>query len=289
MFLGMRFAASYPYDWGSPRPLNRAIMMDFPLTQYDPFGGLMVADTTTYSGYNYGATAAQWRILSGQPIENIGRSMSYPKKDLKTQWPLTIASAANPRNFTLARHFSAADRCRQIVFWAVDWQAYEDFETAPSAPVDASKYPKRAPVNNRSKVADLMDGDFSDRWQFGTRNPEKALVFLQDTRALETGSDVPILGVDNLYTDRDPALPIPDKNRAGAMVFSGMYGADRNGNGQTNGFSVAGDQSTGTSAGKINSVMGKLDRGPLPRSTRLRAVTVARFNYYDPRLPLSVR
>ena len=46
--------------------------------------------------------------------------------------------------------------------------------------------------------------------------------------------------------------------------FSGMYGADRNFNRQ-------------------------LDRGQVPRSVRLHATTVARFNYYDPRLPMTIR
>ena len=78
------------------------------------------------------------------------------------------------------------------------------------------------------------------------------------------------MGVDNLYTDRNPALPIPDKGRAGALIFSGMYGADRNGNGTQVGRSVAGDRSTGNTSDEINQVFGKLDRGPLPRSVRLR-------------------
>src|SRR5260221_2019677 len=48
----------------------------------------------------------------------------------------------DPAHATLTAPFAPAERCRQIVFWAVDWQSYEDFETAPSAPVDASKYLK---------------------------------------------------------------------------------------------------------------------------------------------------
>ncbi|HEX3134984.1 MAG TPA: hypothetical protein VHX44_15565, partial [Planctomycetota bacterium] len=46
--LGMRFGASHPYDWGSPRPLNRATMMDFPLLQYDPFDAGRITPITTY-------------------------------------------------------------------------------------------------------------------------------------------------------------------------------------------------------------------------------------------------
>jgi hypothetical protein len=47
-------------------------------------------------------------------------------------------------------------------------------------------------------------------------------------------------------------------------TFNGLYGADRNFN-------------------KL------LDRGKVPRSVRLRAVEVARFNFYDPRVPAVVR
>ena len=33
-------------------------------------------------------------------------------------------------NFNLAAPFAAAERCRQVVVWAVDWRSYEDFEEA---------------------------------------------------------------------------------------------------------------------------------------------------------------
>ena len=46
--------------------------------------------------------------------------------------------------------------------------------------------------------------------------------------------------------------------------FLGTYGADRNDN-------------------------HLLDRGPLPKSVRVRATTVARFQIYDPRVPVMVR
>jgi hypothetical protein len=46
--------------------------------------------------------------------------------------------------------------------------------------------------------------------------------------------------------------------------FLGRWGADRNFN-------------------------GVLDRGPLPRSIRLRAAEVSRYNFYDPRLTLKLR
>ena len=48
------------------------------------------------------------------------------------------------------------------------------------------------------------------------------------------------------------------------QVFSGLYGADRNYN-------------------------HKLDRGLVPKSVRLRAVEIARFNFYDPRVQVTTR
>nr|MDA3961349.1 hypothetical protein [Planctomycetota bacterium] len=48
------------------------------------------------------------------------------------------------------------------------------------------------------------------------------------------------------------------------MIFSGMYGADRNAN-------------------------HLLDRGPVPASARMKAIEVARFTIYDPRLNLVTR
>lgn len=281
--LVMRYAATYPYDFGAPRPTNRAIMMDFPLLQYDPFGGLVKGDTTGFPSYNYGSIPSsaqptnpgaisgpnQWRMMSAQPITNLGRSFSYPAIDLEAK-QADITSKGDPSHFTLTRPFEAADRCRQIVFFAVDWQAYEDFETAPSAPVDASRYPRFAPNNKVSQVTSLMNGDFGDRHSYGVRNPEKTIVFTEDTSTKETGDDVYIAGIDNMGT--------PDKgNSASAIaIFSGRYGADRNFNGTKT------DQS-GTDVLKL---YGKLDRGPVPKSVRMRAAVVARFNFYDPRIPL---
>jgi hypothetical protein len=304
MKLGMRFAASYPYDWGSPRPLNRATMMDFPLLQYDPFeSGRITPITTYFSGYAYGtrpATATrpakspeQWKILSAQPISNIGRSISYPSMNLQALWP--SVTGTDPNRFTLARRFEPADRTRQIVFWAVDWQSYEDFETAPSAPVDASRYPKRSPhgsnlSGNAAKPDILMqNAAFHDRHQFSARNPEKTLAFIAPTLNEPSGTELLIGGNDSMWADdKRPDLGISNSNHPNApMVFSGQYGADRNFNGTRT------DLDTGNSDparhNDIIKIYGKLDRGPVPKSVRMRATLIGRFNYYDPRLPMVIR
>jgi hypothetical protein len=302
--LGMRFAASHPYDWGSPRPLNRATMMDFPLLQYDPFDSTRITPNTTYfTGYTYGTrpesetqlskTPEQWKILSAQPIHNIGRSFCYPSMNLQALWPSVTGS--DPDRFTLARPFEAADRTRQLVFWAVDWQSYEDFETAPSAPVDASRYPKRSPhganLSGDAAKPDILmrSAAFHDRHQFLARNPEKTLAFVVPTVGEQTGTELLIGGNDSMWADdKRPDLGINNANHPNApLVFSGQYGADRNFNGTRT------DLDTGNSdplrRNDIIKIYGKLDRGPVPKSVRMRATLIGRFNFYDPRLPLAIR
>ncbi len=300
MHIAMRYAATYPYDFGAPRPLNRSIMMDFPLLQYDPFGGLVNPDNSGFgAAYSYygGATPDgttspfagghpapyQWRLTGAQPITNIGRSFSYPKIDLSGKMN-DVRSQSPKSRFTLTHPFVGADRCRQLVFYAVDWQAYEDFETAPSAPVDASRYPKWAPHNKKSTITSLLDdlsgggmgnrSSFDDRFAFGLRNPEKTILFTEDTAFKETGEEIPIIGLDAMHNFKSP-----DRGVAGKDIFSGLYGADRNFNG------TGLDETTSSGHG----LKGRLDRGPVPKSVRMRASVIARFNFYDPRLPLVVR
>ena len=64
MNLTALFAACHPYDWAVPRPLQRAIMMDHPLIEYDLF-------TPPLSGSLFGAGAinaqqADTRSASGR-------------------------------------------------------------------------------------------------------------------------------------------------------------------------------------------------------------------------------
>lgn len=258
LFLGMRFQASYPYDWGCPRPLQHAIMMDYPLIEYDlgtaPLTGPL-SETTIQ--------ASQWRPVAPQPIRNIGRSFSFPV--LPTDAP-ALSTIWGPTNHsTLPVRFAAADRCRQLVFWAVDWQSYEDCETAPSAVPDASKYAigSVGGVEGRQGRPGFMD------WQqFGYRNPEKTIVFMTDMRSVATGTATPDSGSETTPSTagndwgngaKDHGLRSPQRER-----FLGLWGADRNCNHQ-------------------------LDRGNVPASVRMRAVEVARFNFYDLRVPAVIR
>ncbi|MBA3936721.1 MAG: hypothetical protein H0X38_04610 [Planctomycetes bacterium] len=261
--LAMTFAASFPYDWGCPRPLQRTIMTDYPLIEYDMFSPPLTGKIFSGSVAASSIDAAQWRPLGAQPVQNPGVSYQYPDHPLPAPGSPGDAGFWGDRSHvTLTRAFDAAERCRQIVFWAVDWQSYEDCETAPSAPVDASKYPFRAPVDGEDINARL-NTEFRDEQIYAFRNPEKVLSFSNAAAPQkETGASVL---ADELLNNMSNSYPPDQGSSANAKsVFSGLYGGDRN----------------------FNKV---LDRGPVPRSVRLRAIPVGRFNYYDPRLTAIVR
>jgi hypothetical protein len=324
LFLVHDFAARYPYDWAVPRPVGRVQMMDYPLLQLDLFsppypeppssGGVTqvppdyrhrtgptspASDLTRLFGRTAQDFPRQWRPISAQPIRHIGVSQTYPKSHLD---PRMGNGNAGPlfgdiRHFNLTQPFSATHRAREIVMWAVDWMSYEDAELVPSAPVDASKYPLAGPRGNwwngsqiprattRDFAGRMWDVFFRDEHLMSYRNPEKVLLFypqrnkegtdLIDIAALPTGTDMSTHMIQNnpwgfRADDQDSAQNLggtyPDRGdkKVFREVFNGRYGADRNYN-------------------------KRLDRGPVPRSVRMRAIQVARFLFYDPRVPLVLR
>ncbi len=256
--LGARFAATYPYDWSVPRAAERPMMMDWPLIESDLFSP---PHSAAIGGLSPTTTATMWKPVAAQDVERAGASMSYPGA------PLTPALWGDTRHFTLAAPFTAAERCRELVFWSVDWQAYEDYETAPSAPVDASKWPRMAPSSAVPQFTDRLKPDrggaepsglpWLDMHVYSYRNPEKVILFTRSMAGIATGANVTADLVLN-QTDHNNA---PDRD---PTVFRGRYGADRD-------------------------FDRRLGRGPLPATTRLRAVSVARFQVYDPRLPFTIR
>jgi hypothetical protein len=321
LFLINLFASSYPNDWAMPRPLNRVSMMDYPLLQFDLFTPALPAGLLPNPLYNASSGAAsansnyarifgrnevdnphQYRVLSPEPIRNIGVSATYPTNAINSTMRLNghepTSHFGDISHFTLTAPFEAAERCRELVFWVADWQSYEDFETAPSAPVDASKYPVGAPrgdwhasghtvptPHTRSWNDRMIDMEFRDEQLWSYRNPEKTLMFFKlanpdgaykrnpdfpnliggninvDVRTLPTGFNVE----SNMVLNR-PWNSYPDRgsNQENRMNFVGLWGADRNFN-------------------------KTLDRGPLPKSVRMRAVQVARFSFYDPRVQAMLR
>jgi len=72
-------------------------------------------------------------------------------------------------------------------------------------------------------------------------------------------------------------------------VFLGRFGANRNGviadrAGPDTEYPSAGFVGPPAQMPQELMLRGLVDRGPLGKSTRLRASTVARFNFYDPRI-----
>ncbi len=267
MNLIMRFVSCYPYDWAVPRPLQRASMMDCPLLEYDlhspPRAGVISGSSVS---------AEQWRPIASQPIANLGRSFQYPNIAIAPYAPtqpdvVPNAMWGRPDHFTLTQSFAAAERCRQLVFWSVDWMAYEDFETAPSAPVDASKYVFTAPMTSRPQfVPDRTDFlVWSDPSLFVYRNPEKNLLFVNDPMTVGFGGNVWPLMMKNSF-DSGPGSGLDNgvQDMRARMAFSGRFGADRNFN-------------------------KRLDRGSVSPSTRMRANLVGRFNFYDSRVSHTIR
>ncbi len=306
LYLINTFASRYPYDWSVPRPLNRVCMMDFPLLQADLFSPpqpVDMADNDLYrhrykSGNDnnhtmlkiFGRSAAdypqQWRPLAPEPIRNFGVGATYPTHRVNADQP---KSAYGPyfgdhRDYNLTAPFLAAERCREIVMWAVDWQAYEDCETAKCAPIDASKYPLSGPRGNwkgwggdhgwvypqtngnpdptpwtNDFSGRMNDVEFRDEQLWAFRNPEKVIMFKSSVANLVTGSNVESMMVLN-----DGGVPDRGPGTGSREIFNGIFGSDRNFN-------------------------RKLDRGHVPRSVRMRATSVARFNFYDPRAQATLR
>jgi hypothetical protein len=186
-------------------------------------------------------------VLSARPVINAGTSNSYGitslmagapapgvvprpngnKNEIQDSWGNQSPGLVD--TFNLTKPFQPAERCRQLVFWAVDWKSYADAETAPSAPQDASRFP--------------YDSDGGANYNGGAHkfhNPERFFTFGDASRStiVESASN--------------------------KSVYLGLYGADRNGN-------------------------KRLDVGPVPSSVRMRAVSVARFNFYNPRVWAGLR
>ena len=277
------YAASFPYDWGAPRPATRCIMMDHPLIEFDLFH----SRSRPFSGTNI--FAEMWKPVSAQTITSIGLPAFFPgvlqygaggiaswdvtKSPFRstdssgTVYPRDTRVAGHPfwgdaNHFTLTRPFEAAERCRQLVFWSVDWHSYEDAETASAAPLDASRVPYHGMhMKNLNNHDNRYSAEFysinSIYDALHLRNPERNLQFNKDMSGISTGSDVSA-SIQGLLDNAG------DVGLGNIKVTLGVYGADRNHNYM-------------------------LDRGALPRSVRMRAQTVGRFQFYDPRIPVSLR
>ncbi len=303
----MRFAAAYgcenPYDWGAPRMANHQVMVDKPLALLDLFmdagrgpssdghAQRVPQGLPTSTLLSSGESFYRW-IMPPNPATRDGfRTGTVPASPAapvcalshlgpgrwnETSWTSVMynpqlappGSAGGSWNWSsdadrywLNRPFQAFHRDRQLAFWAVDWKQYEDAETAPSAPLDLAKHARSIRTKPDGVTVDsfwpmLQPGDSKDAYdradsQFAG-NPENALVWLDATRQQRF--------IDTM-TNLD-ATQVWAYTRENEDIVLGHWGADRNNN-------------------RV------LDIGPIPKTTRLRAAAVARFNVYDPVLRLN--
>ncbi len=228
-----RYARSDPYDWGANRIVQEMSTMDYPLLQFDLFSPPHAVDDGA------GGIDRSWLVSTARPARNFARARGYDGLDalLPENFAKIASSWGDPAHFTLTDRFAASARTRQLVFWAVDWQAYDDFESTPTATFDA----KQHNLDSRGVYV---------RHQDMLANPERELVWRE--AAHQNAGFAALAG--NTPGDL-PSFP---------QLTVGAFGADRNGN-------------------------DVFDRGPLPISSRMRATSVARYNFYDKRILASLR
>ena len=324
----LRWAADYaehrPYDWGAPRMYNRAIMMDNPLLQLDLFDGNKqwstsgdnvingLADPDRRKGYS-----PSYRIVAPQGCtEHIGGNQLVQADTLPPVWsevdkyydsarrndiPVNYygnwdchennyqivhdrmsASWGRSEHFNLNEPFAAAERCRQMVIWAVDWQQYEDAERTAAVVSDASYYPWDALRTWTGYSADGSNDSLAyyrerGRGNLGFWGPlGQPLLWKEST--YDAAGDPAWTGFEELGADgismkvlmrgvttRGSEGTAADlKGDGTTSAWLGWHGLDANGN-------------------------GTIDVGSVPKSMRMRATVVARFNFYDQRTWQTVR
>ncbi|TVR14745.1 MAG: hypothetical protein EA401_03895 [Planctomycetota bacterium] len=326
----------------------------------------------------------QWRALYPQRIRTPGlsdRPWMYPGRVLDVNGdgyidhndrnipapgnPHADAAVGHASHFNLTAPFAPQERIRELVFWAVDWMSYVDAESAPSAAVDASRYPIPAPAPNHSAPQSdpmtwsnpfLSHSDYRRQLNGllgissmanNRRNPELAFLFLAPSRQWDPDSQdfsrdfssdwysntnvtssgpmhdrIPIMSEINTWIDPNglghfglsvgsisdnlwdsPLARMLDMRSASTqnmpasvqdayyghnpewlnmMIFLGRYGANRSGQNEAEWINWR--ESFGESTGTARKQAATLHRGIIPASVRLRASTVARFTFYDPRL-----
>jgi hypothetical protein len=173
-----------------------------------------------------------------------------------------LKPADDPGGFHFNKPFDASERCRELVFWSADWLNYEDAESAPSAPVDATWMYQIDNGTNWSNTGKYNAYGTSIVLWVMYNMPEWPFIWMTPERISNRGArgDNTTAGFDLRFLDF-----INSHSSSESWLYGfGQYGADRNGN-------------------------GRYDRGTIPPSRRLRAETLARFMIYDPVGPCGVR
>ncbi|MBA3683810.1 MAG: type II secretion system protein [Planctomycetes bacterium] len=255
-----------PYDLRTPRNYALASMVDAPLFQYD-----LATDPARDPGASPpNGLMHAWRVLASEPVVSCGNNTHGSR----LAWtPVDAGDRSVSSGWNLTGTFDPSERCREVVVWAVDWQSYEDFESAPGAPFDAGLLPRMPTVNPASadpatgwaagfpdRVSNALAQDnFHAEFPLAWLGPDRSQTVQQSYPSPATGGWSQV--VQSFVYQNYCAGPADQNNLASYFI---RLGADRDGN-------------------------GTFDRGPVRRSVRLRATTIARFIAYDPRLYLQFR
>jgi len=269
-----------PYDLRTVRDITHPLMTDHLLVQHDVFGTPLADPSIDASAISHA-----WDYLTAHPIQaRRSESRSLPKTEPETwvminnvfegggvgiDYDTTWTPPGNPpvhpgagsasleamrtslsvgdgwhQRWNLTNRFQASERSRQFVAWQVDWQSYTDAETAIGAPTEAAHVLVQFNENRGPAHPSNVRMQSFHGWDI---HPPDALSSFE-------GSGM--LNVTYKYaTGTGPGL---NSNSIDINRYFGWFGSDRNRN-------------------------ERLDRGNLQTSMRLRAVTVNRFDFYDPR------
>lgn len=235
----MRATTADPYNWGVARQVAQQTSFDFPLIQHDLFPG------GSYAAYVDLASDpivvppdppqqdTAWRVLAprranpdgtliprladdygqarglygSRPAPNTPVFLPPNKNNIDNGW-------GDPSHFHLTRRFDPAERMRQVVFWSVDWQAYEDFEELPSPLHDAS-------MGFKDSYGIHVSADW---WGIGL--PERGNYWTTAARTTKAGAVRGANGTNQTYD------AVCDTVAYKEGFFMGIHGADRNGNGR---------------------------------------------------------
>jgi hypothetical protein len=269
--MSLQWAISYaretPYDLGAPFPANRALSLDRPLVIADLFTPAGQAMRPGTNANFFSASEQHYRFITPENPQagRYGTATGFPRGGSGSQVLTHVGvgdrrgpnhdavvansafaapSASHDRTrFWPVRPFDARDRGRELVFWSVAWQDYEDAETAPGATLDIAALGWRLEASGSG--AQIITPKHwrrdSIHDQFWFMHPER--------RSAWADADRVRFG----FVQTDSTL---GESTTNLDLMLGHWGADRNNN-------------------------GILDRGPVPATTRLRARSVARFTVYD--------
>jgi hypothetical protein len=218
-------------------------------------------------------TLSKWNGYASNPYALAVSLAGSPPGSAAVQAALKQTTSPNQSRWWYENAFAPADRTRQLVFWSVDWQSYEDAESQPSDPVDFSHW--NLTMSNPSSYMPGNDPAASRSLRSGG-HPERELMWANPARDGKN-SDPPQKDVELYKWKYDGNNILKYRDVRGNVLGTGMsftnivydpgdyypwsrvgtWGADRNAN-------------------------GIWDRGRIPSNVRMSAEEVARFPFYDP-------